>query len=288
MEQNFKQENPLIAFMRQPKIYIRLPSQGEYWKDGSLEISSTGEYPVYSMTAKDELLLKIPDALLNGQAVVDVIQNCIPNVKDAWNMPALDVDAILVAIRMATYGNNMNMPVKFGNNLELEYEMDLTKVLDTLLEQISWDTIVPINDEMTVYVHPLVYRQMTKTAVATFETQKIMQLISSQEMDDTQKIEIFKDSFRKLTEMTLGVVTNSVYRIDTSSGSTTNKEFIEEFINNADKEIFNKIKNHLDKMSIQNTTKPMIINVTEEMREEGITGDTVEVPITFDAATFFV
>jgi hypothetical protein len=288
MEQNFKQENPLIAFMRQPKIYIRLPSQGEYWKDGSLEISSTGEYPVYSMTAKDELLLKIPDALLNGQAVVDVIQNCIPNVKDAWNMPALDVDAILVAIRMATYGNNMNMPVKFGDNLELEYEMDLTKVLDTLLEQISWDTIVPINDEMTVYVHPLVYRQMTKTAVATFETQKIMQLISSQEMDDTQKIEIFKDSFRKLTEMTLGVVTNSVYRIDTSSGSTTNKEFIEEFINNADKEIFNKIKNHLDKMSIQNTTKPMIINVTEEMREEGITGDTVEVPITFDAATFFV
>jgi hypothetical protein len=288
MEQNFKQENPLAAFMRQPKIYIRLPSQGQYWKEGSLEISSTGEYPVYSMTAKDELLLKIPDALLNGQAVVDVIQNCMPNVKDAWEMPSLDVDAILVAIRMATYGNNMTMPVKFGKDLELEYEMDLSKVLDTLLEQISWNTIVPISDEMTVYVRPLVYRQMTKTAVATFETQKIMQVISSQEMDDAQKIEIFKDSFRKLTEMTLGVVTDSVYKIDTSSGSTSNKEFIEEFINNADKEIFNKIKDHLDSMSVQNTTKPMIINVTDEMQEEGITGDTVEVPITFDAATFFV
>jgi hypothetical protein len=34
--------------MRQPKIFIRLPSNGEYWPPGSLTISETGDYPVYS------------------------------------------------------------------------------------------------------------------------------------------------------------------------------------------------------------------------------------------------
>jgi hypothetical protein len=38
--------NPLMGYMRQPKIYIRLPSQGMYWPVGSLELSETGEYPV--------------------------------------------------------------------------------------------------------------------------------------------------------------------------------------------------------------------------------------------------
>lgn len=55
--------NPLMGQMRQPKIYIRLPSNGEFWENGSLEQTENGEYPVFSMTAQDELKLKIPDAL---------------------------------------------------------------------------------------------------------------------------------------------------------------------------------------------------------------------------------
>ena len=91
--------NPLSMFMRQPKIYIKLPSGGLFWPNGSLELSETGEYPVYSMTAKDELMLKVPDALMNGQAIVDVIQHCVPNVKNAWKIPTIDLDIILIAIR---------------------------------------------------------------------------------------------------------------------------------------------------------------------------------------------
>ena len=43
--------NPLSAFMRQPKIYIRLPSGGNYWPEGSIEIPETGELPVYQRGA---------------------------------------------------------------------------------------------------------------------------------------------------------------------------------------------------------------------------------------------
>jgi len=280
--------NPLSMFMRQPKIYIRLPSQGNYWPSDSLIMSETGEYPVYSMTAKDELMLKVPDALMNGQAVVDVIQNCIPNIKNAWHTPSIDMDLILIAIRLATYGEMMETPLKFGDDLELSYQVDLRMVMDGLMSQIYWDPAVPINDSLTVFVKPLNYKHMTEAAIQTFQTQKIMQVVNDDKMDEDTKVKLFRESFSKLSEATIGVIHHSISRIDTINGSTDNPAHIKEFIDNVDKDIFNMIQAHLEQMKDVNTIKPMIVDVTDEMREKGITGDTVEVPLTFDPSTFFV
>ena len=100
------QSNPLQKYFRQPKLYISLPSKGAFYPIGALEMPENKEVPVYAMTAKDELVFKTPDALLNGQATVEVIKSCIPAIKDPWNIPSIDLDTILVAIRMATYGEN--------------------------------------------------------------------------------------------------------------------------------------------------------------------------------------
>ena len=70
--------NPLSGYYRQPKIYIRLPSGGEYYPEGALDVSENGDYPVFAMTAKDELMLKTPDALLSGESTVEVIKSCVP------------------------------------------------------------------------------------------------------------------------------------------------------------------------------------------------------------------
>jgi len=279
--------NPLMSFMRQPKIYIRLPSQGQYWPVGSIDITATGEYPVYGMTAKDELLLKIPDALMNGQAVVDVIQSCMPNIKDAWSCPVLDLDVILVAIRIATYGEIMTTPIKFGD-LELDYRMDLRLVMDQLTRSISWISAIPINQDLTVFVKPLTYKDISQSAIQTFETQKIMELINNDGISEDDKLKLFKESFTKLTAVTLDIVGKSIYQIDTVNGSTDDLNHIKEFIDNVDKEIFDIIHSHLDNLKEQNSLKPIEVAVTDEMREQGFTDDTVEIPITFDASSFFV
>lgn len=280
--------NPLAAFMRQPKVYIALPSGGQYYPPQAIDIGETGQLAVYSMTAKDELLLNVPDALMNGQAVVDVIQNCIPAIKNAWYVPSIDIDLILLAIRLATYGEMMNTPVKINEDIEYEYQVDLRNVMDDILNFFAWEPVIPINDEMTVYVRPLYYKEMTKNAIQTFETQKIMQAVNDDKLSEEQKQEIFKTSFNKLSEVTVGIIADSIIRIDTSEGSVDDANFIREFIDNADKEIFNKIQQHLDKLKELNTIKPIIVSVTDEMREKGITGETIEVPLTFDPSTFFV
>ena len=96
--------NPLGKYYRQPQIYIRLPSKGKYYGPEVFTPTETGEIPVLPMTAKDELAFKTPDAMMSGQATVDVIQSCVPNFKNAWKMVNFDTDAVLLAIRIATYG----------------------------------------------------------------------------------------------------------------------------------------------------------------------------------------
>ena len=101
--------NPLSAYFRQPSLYIQLPSGGNYWPEGSIQIPVTGELAVLSMTAADEILLKTPDALFNGEATVNLIQNCVPAIQDAWQTPMLDLETILIAIRIASVSESLSI-----------------------------------------------------------------------------------------------------------------------------------------------------------------------------------
>ena len=278
--------NPLMGMMRQPKIYIRLPSGGNFWAEGSIVMPESGEFPVYSMTAKDELALKIPDALMNGQAVIDVIQNCMPNIKNAWECPNLDMDVILIAIRIATYGEYMTVPINIAE-FNSEYQADLRQVLDQLQSQITWTSEVLINEDLTVYTRPINYKTMTSSALQTFETQKIIQIVNDDAYSEEEKLKAFKESFNKLNQLTIGVINDSVYHIESSQGATSDPKFISEFLNNTDKEIFDKIKSHIETMRDINTVKPMTIDTTDEMRAAGVTSDKIEIPIQFDPAHFF-
>ena len=278
--------NPLMNLMRQPKIYVRLPSGGQYWEPNSIDVPDNEEFPVYSMTAQDELALKIPDALMNGQAVVDVIQHCMPNIKNAWACPNLDLDVILIAIRIATYGEKMNVPLVI-KEFEADYSLDLRMLLDQLNSQITWDPVVPISDDLTLYVKPINYRVMSSSAIQTFETQKLIQLAANDSIPEEQKLETFKDSFAKLNQLTVGVINNSVYQVDSSAGQVTNSQHIQEFMNNVDKSTFGKVKDHIDRLREINSIKPLSIPVTDEMRAQGVETDTIEYPISFDPSNFF-
>lgn len=280
------EKNPLLQLARHPKIYIKLPSQGEFWPEGALKKSINGEYPVYSMTARDEILLKTPDALLNGQAVVDVIEHCIPNIIDAWHIPSLDLETVLIAIRLATYGEHFDLDIDLGLEEPFTYTLDLRVLLDDLNQTISWQSHVPINDQMVCYVRPLFYKEITESSVEIFETRRIITALSNDALSEEQKVAAFRESFAKLSEINIQLVNNVVYKIDSVAGTIENLDYIKEFLDDCDRDIFNKIKNHLDQMRAANTLKPLKITTTQEQRDKGLP-EVVEVPLTFDQSTFF-
>lgn len=287
---NFKQpakQNPLMQYMRQPKIYIKLPSQGAFWEHGSLDYPENGEIPVYSMTAKDELTFKTPDALMNGQGVVEVIQSCIPNIKDAWKTPNVDIDAILIAIRLATYGEMMEISHVVPNTTDtVDHLVDLRQLLDSIYQRTTWNEEVVINDNITCYIRPLTYKHLTDTGLKTFEAQKVMQIVNDDKISDEDKLVAFNRSFSVMTDVTVKLIADSIFAIKTPDLVVEDPKFILEFVQNADKDVFTKIQARIDELKTANGLQPLTVESTEEQIELGAPA-TYQVPIGFDNASFF-
>ena len=281
-----QQSNPLKKFFRQPKLYIKLPSSGNYYPPGALERTENGEYPIYAMTAKDEMAMKTPDALLNGQSTVDLIQSCVPNIKNGWAVPSIDVDALLIAIRIATYGENIDVDVKIPNtDIIKTYTTDLRLALERLLNA-AFDPVVEINDEMTIHIRPLTYMEFTQSAIKTMEEQRIFNIVNDETIGDEQKLVMFNKSFKKLTDITVGMVSQCIAKISTPDGDVTDPAYIAEFIENADKMFFKAVMKHLEVQRDKFQMAPFKIITTEEERQEGAPAE-FEAPLTLDVSTFF-
>lgn len=245
--------NPLASFFRQPKIYISLPSHGKFYPEGVLEKTENNEYAVFAMTARDELLFKTPDALMNGQATVEVIKSCIPAIKDPWRIPSIDVDAILVAIRIATYGEEMDVSAMCPKcTTKNDFAVDLKGVLEKL-NKINFNDRVEIGANMLVHLKPMDYSQITKTALKTFEHQRIFAIVNDESLTEDQKVKMFQDSFIKLTDITIEAAVNCIHSVESSAGSTDNPEYIKEFLSKADKAIFKEINDAINKSAEKGT-----------------------------------
>jgi hypothetical protein len=277
--------NPLSKHFRQPKIYIRLPSEGTWYGDG-LETTVTHEYPVLPMTAKDELRYKTPDALLNGQATVDVIQSCIPNITNAWKIPNIDLDAILIAIRIATYGEKLELTVTVpGINEERGFEVDLRTVLDQLMS-VTFDNIVTVGD-FSIEIQPISYKISNEISIKTFEEQRIFSLLRDTSISEQDKLSRVRSSFDKLTNINIELVKSSIVSIRyNNEDPVTNKDHISEFIDNADKDIYYGIVKHIEQQKNNFSIKPFKAVFPKEDIDNGAP-EFMEIPITLDQSSFF-
>jgi hypothetical protein len=286
MDNSISNANPLQKYFRQPKLYITLPSKGKFWPQGSIELTENNEYPVYAMTARDEIVIKTPDALLNGQTTVDVVQSCIPNIKNAWALPSLDLDALLIAIRIATYGETMDINFKTPvTGEEKTYTVDLRVLLGQLLEA-EFDEQIETHG-LKVYIRPLTYKETNETSMKTFEEQRIFRILNDKKVEESEKLARFNESFKKLTDLTVFTLEKSISRIVTPDGEIVNDpKHIKEFVNNSDKDFFKGITDKIDKERSKFNIKPMVVDATPEEIEKGVT-ETYEVPVTFNQSNFF-
>ena len=270
--------NPLSGYYRQPKIYIRLPSGGKYYPEGALDPSENGDYAVYAMTAKDELMLKTPDALLSGESTVEVIKSCVPAIKQPWMMPTIDIDSILVGIRIATYGEDMDVWANCPEcKEENKYTIPLTKYINQ--GKSEWKDKITAGD-LIFDLKPYIYKQMTSANIKTLEEQRVFSIVNDEEMSDTEKMEKFQKSFVKLTNMTIDTIADVVTAIETPQGKTDNKDQIRDFLNNCDKAVFQDLTDHLADIKGRQGIPDQHVKCEACAHEW-------DLPVTMDQANFF-
>jgi hypothetical protein len=274
-----KTNNPLAQFFRQPAIYIRLPSGGHGWPAGTLNLPPNGELPVLPMTAIDEITYRTPDALFNGEAVVSVIQSCVPNIRDAWAIPVTDLDSILVAIRIASYGHAMEIDTACpACKEEALFGLDLRTVMDRL-KSADYSNPLTVGD-LTFYFRPLDYRQVTDNSILQFEQQKTMQMVSDADASQQDKVSQLNRMMRQLVDATVTVLAQSIMEIRSSNAHITEHEHILEYMQNCDRSVFSQIRDYAVALREASELKPLNITCPSCQNK-------YEQAFTLDTARFF-
>jgi hypothetical protein len=272
--------NPLVKHFRRPALHLKLPSNGQYWAENSLDLPVTGEIPVYPMTAADEITLKTPDALLNGAGIVQVIQSCCPNIVDPWKMPSTDVDTVLMAIRIASYGATMTVSTKCPKcSVDHEYDINLT----SLLSEVSYpDYSAPVEfDGLKIYLRPQQYFSVTKTNLVQYEEQRIIQALNNDTLEEDVKNTQIKNSMQKLLDLNNKLIVDSTEYIETEDGSKVKDPvYIAEFYSNAEGRVTKLLEKRLSEIALEAALPLTKLNCTD--CDTGF-----EIPLEFDYARFF-
>ena len=279
--------NPLETYFRQPAIYITLPSKGEYYPPDTITFNENKEIAVYPMTAKDEIVMKTPDALLTGQSTVDVIQSCIPAIKDAWKIPSIDIDTILIAIRIATYGEEMPVSIPITEIKEsLSASVNLTNALERVNGHMP-DTELILPSGIKVKIKPIDYAMMSRQAMRVYDEQRMVKTVQDSELDDETKTKKYMEVFTKVAMYSVDEMISSIDTIHTPDGKqVTEQGYITEFVQNMDVSTSKLIKQKIDEIRKTGAIPPMEYDVPEDMVEKGAP-KTISVPMTFDTSVFF-
>lgn len=271
--------NPLAKYFRQPAIYIRLPSDGKHYPAGALEMPANGEVPVYPMTAMDEIHYRTSDALFNGSAITEVIKSCVPAIKEPWQMPTVDLDSVLIGIRIASYGHAMELESKCPScNEENTFSVDLRAIAEQL-KMPDYSKKLEVSD-LQIFFKPISYQQVNQNTISRFEDQKLIEMVPNLETSDEEKLKLINASFAKLGQLGIETVAQSIDCIMVNNESVTDREHILQFVQETDKKMYDTISNHLGELRKGTDIQPLQVQCTECNHQ-------YTMPFTLDVSNFF-
>ena len=257
--------NPLKQYTRIPKVYLKLPSMGKFYPANFINYSPNGEVGVKALTAADDMVLNNSDALLNGDAVFQVLKSCI-DCRDVKQLLLPDVNSIMLAIRSASKGDK----IKFETNCphckkDHTEEVSILKLLSATvdIDSVSDKTkyVIETPDAtLIVNIKPSPYTDVTEANLLSFEQARLVQFFrNSKDISDEVKKEKMKEAFDKIIKLQQRIFVNSVEKVDIIQKNgedeivtaVTDKAHIAEFIRDLEDSHAKKINEQLEVLNSQ-------------------------------------
>ena len=276
--------NPLKSHFRAPKLFTRLPSGGAFYSEGVVEMSTTGELEIYAMTSRDEVMMRNPDALLNGESVAQIITSCVPQVKKPRELLGADVDALMVAIQGATYGDEVTVQTpcpECGNTV-----IGAGSVQGSLATMREVPTDVKVEtDGLTIELRPVTYETTIAAGVSNFQNARSMASIAQIE-DDREKLHAFNNSYMKMAELNFLVILDSIYSISGTDENgeefiVTDRDNIREYMENCDSDVGKRVTEQVNRLGEAGIDKTVTIQCQEEK-----CGHVFQTTLEFDPVNF--
>ncbi len=245
------QPNPLKNYFRTFKLYMKLPSGMSYYTPDVVTFTDKGEIGVLPMTGKDELAFKNPDALLNGEALIEVLTSCVPAVKLPRALLTNDIDALITAIRYATYNDALETELKCPKcGHDNVFKLDLQYALDNMTE-LEPEYVINLETGLSVFLKPYTFPDLLKGLHSNFEQTKLQRAVESQNLSDAQRSAIYGTAFKEIATVKFELMLSGIVKVvDEGRGvNVTDKKFIKEFLYNIDKKSVDKIHDLLTKIN---------------------------------------
>jgi len=282
--------NPLSEYFRSPKLYVKLPTGGKFYTKDIVEYPESGELPIFPMTAKDELIMKNPDALLNGEAVIQLIKSCVPNVKDVRRLISNDVDVLLIAIQGATSGDDIEVSAPCpGCDEAITGIASVEGAIETMavLEEAY---TVETEQGLVIEVKPLEYSNTIKAGIASFQSTRSLQVMSEMP-DDMDKLKLFNESFVKMADMNYQLIVAAVHSVKIGQGddakTITDRDHIKEFLDNCEASVGQSIEEAVADINKIGVQKTMMFECDKDSCKEEGKPKEFEAAISFDPVNFF-
>lgn len=272
--------NPLAKYFRVPGVHVKLPTRGAFLPPGSVTLTMNGEVPVYPMRSADELLLKSPDALMNGFAIEKLLESCVPAITTPRLISSPDLDVILMAIRAATLGEIITMtPTCPQCGEENETRRNLTELMASLTE-VDPVNAIRLSDEVVVFVRPHNLENATRLGIAAFEEGRKVQALDVNEATQIERAAQIGRSMARLAALNNDTIADCIIKIVVPEGDVADPASIREFIGNISKTWSEKISAMLESINGKGINKHFDVTCAG-------CGHTWQADIEFNPSTFF-
>lgn len=260
--QNTSTDNPLASMFRKKKMSLFLPSKGRWYPENSLILDIDGSLPVYSMNSSDDIKFRTGDISMSGRTTYSIIKSCIPGILQPESIPNIDIDSILLAIRLASYGDNFSMAVAVPNTtIAKTIDVSLKLLLSNLIQSNpNWDDEISIEDDsgniLTLVIEPISLQNIFSTSKTLYQQRQT--LIKNAEADpDIKDEKLFADGLDQLTDTAVQLICASISKLtlvdsnktvllEIKSDSPQGAAQLLQVIKQLDIEYFNAIRDHLD------------------------------------------
>lgn len=242
--------NPLSKYTKVEVLYAKLVSNDVVKYPEGVLLNNTVECGICARSARDELMFNNPDALMNGEAVVNVIENCVPNIGNARKLFVPDVELLLVGIKLATKEREYHIEVDCPNcKHHGAFERDLQVLLDSaeLLEE-QPELLLEEVGGLLLKFRPQTWEEYSSFGQNMFQEQKKAQILENRDdLSEAEKMSVFSEIFEVMTKLSFDMIVCNIDSIETTDGTViTEKEFISEWLGEQPAFVLKQIREKAD------------------------------------------